>query len=47
MQKVIYKMSKAMAMTFVLQGLDTKEKLIKYLNKTSGIKGRIVDIDIV
>lgn len=46
MRKIIYRMSKEMIWKFYLEGLDTKEKIIDYLNLTSGMKGRIVNIEI-
>lgn len=39
-------MSKEMVHSLSLEGLNTKEKIINYLNKTSGIKGIIVDIEV-
>lgn len=30
-----------------LEGIDTKEKIIDYLNLTTGVKGKIVDIEVI
>ena len=47
MKKVIYRMSKEMLWNLYLEGLDTKDKIINYLNSTSSIKDKIVDIEVV
>lgn len=36
-----------MILKFYLEGLDTKEKIINYLNLTSGIKGEIMNIEVI
>lgn len=46
MKKVIYRTSKEMLWNLYLEGLDTKAKLLDYLNSTSGIKKKIVDIEV-
>lgn len=47
MKKIIYRISKKTIWNLHLKGLDTKDKIINYLNLTSGVKGKIVDIEVV
>jgi len=47
MRKVIYRMTKEMIWKLYLEGFTSKERIIDYLNRTTGVKGKIVDIEVV
>lgn len=46
MKRLIYRMSIEMVVKLAEEGFNTKQKIINYLNLTSGIKGKIVDLEV-